>query len=97
MTEPAKIGGVNVTAPLWNKAPEADIRAIVRMMSDASHHFADDSGKEWSLGYSLRDNAAAEINRLRLGAYAIRCLVREQPQLVTEGDLIDAVLKDARK
>jgi len=93
----ATIGGVAVTAPLWNGATEDELRAIVWHLSDASHHYADDSGKEWGLGDAFRYAAAAEINRLKLGAYAIRCLAQDQPQLVGIDALLDAVLRNARE
>jgi hypothetical protein len=91
------IGGIAVTAPLWNGATEDELRAIVRHLSDASHHYADDSGKEWGLGDAFKAIAAAEINRLKLGASAIRYIAKDQPQLVGIDDLLDAVLRNARK
>jgi hypothetical protein len=93
----ATIGGVNVTAPLWNGATEAELRAIVNHLSAASYHYADDSGQEWGHAGSAKAQAVSEINRLKLSAYAIRCLAKDQPQLVTADDLFDAVLRDARK
>ena len=91
------IGGVVASAPLWNGATEDDLRGIVKALSDASHHYADDSGKEWGSARHSMDMAAATVNRLRLGFYAIQCLHRDQPQLVALDQFMDAILKDARK
>lgn len=91
------IGGIKASAPLWNKAPEADLLAIVESLSRASHNYADDSGKEWGIGDSHKHKAAAEVNRLRLSFRAIKALHEHAPQLVSLSDFIDAVLWDARK
>ena len=96
MTEKPMIGGIVTTAPLWNGATEDDMRAIVKALSDASHHFADDSGKECGSARHSLDMAAATVNRLRLGFYAIQCLHRDQSQLVALDQFMDAILKDAR-
>ena len=90
------IGGVVASAPLWNGATEDDLRGIVKALSDASHHYADDSGKEWGLARHSLDTAASTVNRLRLGFYAIQCLHRDKPQLVALDQFMDAILKDAR-
>ncbi len=96
MTDASKIGGIIATAPLWNKATEAELLWIIKCLSDASYHFADDSGSEWSTAYSLVRKAAAEINRLKLTSRAIKALHDHAPQLVGLDALQDNVLADAR-
>jgi len=96
MTE-VSIGGIVASAPLWNKAPEADLLAIVESLSRASYHYADDGGKEWGSAGACMASAAAECNRLRLSFSAIAALHSHKAQLVTLSDFMDAVLKDARK
>ena len=90
------IGGVIATAPLFNKVTPDSLREMVQLLSDASGHFADDSGKEWSMGRALVRRFAATVNASSLPYYAIVCLHRDQPQLVTLDHVMDAVLKDAR-
>lgn len=92
-----KINGIPADAPLWRGATHAELKAIIALLSKASYHYADDSGKEWGNAQSAKAEAAQEINRLTLPAMAIAELQKAQPQLVTFHDLIDAVLKDARK
>lgn len=66
-----KIGGVIVTAPLWNGAEPHDLRQIVAWLSSASYHFADDSGKEWISAYKKLDAPVKAVNRLRLGFHCL--------------------------
>lgn len=98
MTFTAKdlIGGIDVTAPLWNKTEPRELHAIVAALSDASYHYADDSGKEWSAGNGAVQRAAKAVNAAGLGHYAITCLHRHTSQLVTLDRFMDAILKDAR-
>lgn len=90
------IGAVVSDAPLWNNATEAELLAIVASLSSASYHYADDRGKEWGKADASVAKAAAEVNRLRLSASAIRCLANHKPQLVTADAFMDAVLINAR-
>lgn len=90
------IGGVDATAPLWNKTDPRELRAIVAAFSDASYHYADDSGGEWGRAATVLRHAAMAINAANLGFYAIQCLHRDKPQLVALDQVMDAVLKDAR-
>ena len=90
------IGGVDVTAPLWNKAEPSELHAIVDALSTASYHYADDSSGEWGLAATSLHRAASAVNAARLGHYAITCLYRHKPQLVTLDQFMDAVLRDAR-
>jgi len=92
-----KIGGVPVTAPSWRGAPALTLTAIVGLLSSASYHYADDSGKEWGAAQMKKMEVAALINQYKLSFYAIECLYKEAPQLFTLGDLIDAVIRDLRK
>ena len=96
MSEPNKIGGINVAAPLWNKANESELRAIVTKLDDASYHYADDSAREWGKGDLAKEQAAAEVNRLMLSTRAIEALYTERQQLVSRENFMDAILKNAR-
>jgi hypothetical protein len=91
------IGGIPVTAPLWRGATRDKLLRIIELMSDASYHYADDSGKEWGRARECKNEAAALINQLRLDYAAIKVLYEERQQLVSFENLVDAVLKDARK
>jgi len=95
MTE--TIGKINATAPLWNGADFMTLKGIVQLLSSASYHYADDSGREWGRASLAKMEAAAIINQHKLRFYAIEALYKEAPQLFVLGDLINAVLKDARK
>ena len=90
------IGGVDATAPLWNKTDPRELHAIVAALSDASYHYADDSAGEWGRASTVLRHAAIAVNDMRLGYYAITCLHRHKPQLVTLDQFMDAILKDAR-
>ncbi len=96
MTDGEKIGGVVVFAPLWNKSKPDYLRQIVNLLSSASYNLADDTGGEWGHGYAQVQSAARMVNEARLGFYAIQCLHRDKPQLVTFDQFMDAVLKEAR-
>jgi len=91
------IGNINATAPLWNGADFMALKGIVQLLSNASYHYADDSGGEWGRASLAKMEAAAIINQHKLSFYAIEALYKEAPQLFALGDLINAVLKDARK
>lgn len=92
-----KINGIPADAPLWRGASFFTLEAIIALMSKASYHYADDSTGEWSLAAEAKREAAAKINQLKLPASAIDHLYRHRPQLFTFNDLLDAVLRDARK
>ena len=91
------IGNIHATAPLWNGADFMTLKGIVQLLSRASYHYADDSGGEWGRANLAKMEAAAIINQHQLGFTAIEALYKEAPQLFVLGDLINAVLKDARK
>lgn len=91
-----EINGIPVTAPLWQRAKPDDLFQIIKHLSDASYHFADDSGREWSKARECLRCAASEINGFWLGYRAISCLVSHTSQLVTLDQVFDAVLRDAR-
>jgi len=91
------IGGVDATAPLWNGVTPDSLRDLVQLLSDASYHFADDSSGEWGTAGQCLIRFAQTVNAYRFGFYAIKCLHRDKPQLVTLDQVMDAVLKDARK
>ena len=97
MTDKHMIGGVVVDAPLFNKAAPDFLAQIVKLLSRASFHFADDSAGEWGHGNAQVQTAARMVNEAKLGFYAIQCLHRDQPQLVTLDQFMDAILRDARK
>lgn len=96
MTEKQMIGGVVVGAPLWNKAAPEFLEQIVKMLSRASHHFANDSATERGYARLQTRSAARMVNEAKLGVYAIKCLHRDKPQLVTLDQFMDAILRDAR-
>ena len=91
------IGGIPADAPVFNRTPYMTLVGIVELLSKASYHYADDSGGEWGRASLAKMEAAAIINQHKLSFYAIEALYKEAPQLFVLGDLINAVLKDARK
>lgn len=91
------ISGVPVDAPIWRKAPAADLYEILRKLSAASHHYADDSAKEWGSARLAVQEAAELVNKHKLDYSAIVYLHGHSPQLVTLAQFVDTVLKDARK
>lgn len=97
MSNQQMIGGVVVNAPLWNKAEPEFLEQIVKLLSRASFHFADDSAGEWGTGKAQVQTAARMVNEAKLGFYAIGCLHRDKPQLVTLDQFMDAILRDARE
>ena len=97
MTDKHMIGGVVVDAPLFNKSAPDFLEQIVKLLSRASFHHADDSATEWGSARLQVQSAARMVNEARLGFYAIRCLHRDKPQLVTLDQFMDAILRDARK
>ena len=97
MTDEPMIGGVVIDAPLFNKAAPEFLEQIVKLLSRASFHFADDSAGEWGHGNAQVQSAARMVNEAKLGFYAIRCLHSDKPQLVTLEQFMDAILRDARK
>ena len=92
-----KIAGISTTAPLWNGVSYEKLTEIVEMLSRASYCFADDSAREWGKAQTLVAAAAKAINQHKLCASAIIYLHKDKSQLVTLDQLLDAVLKDARK
>lgn len=93
MTE---INGVPSTAPLFRGASEEALLSIVESLSSASHHYADDSGKEWGVGRAAVKSAARHVNALGLGFNAAHRLHKHTSQLVSFDEFINAVLSDAR-
>lgn len=91
------IGGIPVSAPLFRYTPYMTLIGIVQQLSNASYHYADDSGGEWGRAALSKMEAASIINNCELGFSAIEALYKEKPQLLSFEALIDAVLKDARK
>lgn len=91
------IRSIPVTAPMWNGADFMTLKGIIECLSNASYHYADDSGGEWERASLCKMEAAALINKHKLSFSAIRALYEEAKQLLTLSDVIDAVLKDARK
>jgi hypothetical protein len=94
---PTHIGGVIVTAPLWNNVLPITLVGMVKLLSSASYHFADDSAEEWGLGNECLRQFAMAVNAAGLGYHAIFCLRRDKPQLVTLEQVIDALLRDLRE
>lgn len=86
-----------VGAPLWRGATEAELLGIINALSQASFHYADDSGKEWGAANYQKRRAAAECNRLNFDFDALKAIHAAKPQLVTLGDFVSAVLTLARQ
>lgn len=98
MTAPIEtIGGIDVTAPIWRGVKPDDLRDLAGLLEHASFHFADDSGAEWVAARECLRRFGRYVNAARLDYAAICALHRDKPQLVTLADVMDAVLKDARK
>lgn len=95
--EELRFGGVPASAPLFNKVSPEKLTEIVKWLSDASYHFADDSCGEWGRAKERLEQAAASVNYHRLGYGASKLLYAEKPQLVTFEQFIDAILRSARK
>lgn len=91
-----RISDIPADAPLFQKVPEETLLQLILKLSQASYHFADDTSKEWPIGYGLVNEFAAEANTLNLRFAAVSALVRHAPQLVTLEQVIDAMLRQAR-
>jgi len=96
MTDKRTIGGIPVNAPLWKNTPFDTLNTVVECLKRASHHYADDTGKEWGKADALVCEAAKIINQHKLSVLAIYTLHKEAEPLVQVRKLIDAVLTDAR-
>lgn len=93
---PAMVGGVRATAPLFKGTPVEVLLDIVRHLDRASFHRAAETGEQSAAALRLR-LAATLANAMGLNAYAVRALVRHNPQLVTEDDMLDEMLKQYRR
>ena len=90
------IGTVRFSAPLFNKATLEELLFIVQKLSDASYHYADDSGSEFGSGSAALNAAACECEKLQLSYDALVEVHKHAPQLVTFSQFIDRVLRKAR-
>lgn len=90
------IGGIDATAPLFMRVTPDSLRDPVELLSSASYHYADDSAGEWGSARECLRRFAATVNAARLPYAAIVALHRDQEQLVTLDQVMDAVLKAAR-
>lgn len=91
-----KIDGVPVTAPLWGRAPAEDLARIMKLMLDASYHYADDTAREWSRGNRCMIEAAQIANQHKLSFGAIKSLHSEAKPIMPLSDWANSVLRDAR-
>lgn len=91
------IGTVRYSAPLFNKATLKELLAIVNLLSDASYHYADDSGGEWGNGRHAMESAATKCVQLRFSYDALELLYKDTPQLVTFSQFMDHVLRASRE
>lgn len=91
------INGVVADAPVFNKAPSDLLLKIVKLLLDASYHYADDSGKEWAIARERVNEAARIVNELKLGFAACEHLYKHTSQLVSFEQFMNAILKDLRK
>lgn len=82
---------------MFRNATEAELLAIVALISEASFHYADDTGREIGLGNAKMRDAAREINRLMLFYYPIKAIYNHAPQLATFESLINSVIRYARE
>lgn len=96
MTEELKIGGIPASAPLWRNTPPETLVRIVKCLSDASFHYADDSGREWGRARELVVEAAALANAHSLDFVAMRYLHEDKPQLVSLNTFVNTVLQELR-
>ncbi|WP_422028101.1 hypothetical protein [Roseovarius sp.] len=90
------IDNVPSNAPLFKNAPEDDLRQVIKHLQLASHHYADDSGREWGLARKHVSDAAEILNRNSLEYRAIQAIHREARPLMPLDDVIDEVLRLAR-
>lgn len=88
----SKINNIPTAAPIFNDASEADLFQIVKHLSSASYHYADDSGKEWTQATNHVNSAADLIIKCKLELGAVRHLHSHQSQLVSLDDLMRRVL-----
>lgn len=88
---------IPVDAPIWNKTPEDILLSIVKKLSDASYHYADDSASEWGRGKELIREAATLCNQHKLSYSACLYLYSHKTQLVSFEQFMDAILNEARK
>lgn len=91
------INGIPASAPVFKGAKFEDLKAIIKHLTDASYHYADDSAKEWQRGRSHVKEAAQMCNNLGLGYEAIYRLHKHESQLVDFDQFMNAVLTDARQ
>jgi len=91
------IGGIDATAPLFMRVTPDSLRDLVGLLSSASYHYADDSAGEWGSARDCLRRFAATVNAARLPYAAICALYLDQPQLVAFEQVMDAVLREARK
>jgi hypothetical protein len=96
MTE-RRIHNTPISSAIFRQATEAELVSILDEMSRYSLHFADDTGAEWPHAREALASAAAEINRLNLGAEAILALYYDRLQRFTFSKLLNAILIEARK
>lgn len=92
-----KFNDVPWDASLFNGASLFDLNQIVTYLDQASYHYADDSGKEWGSAAVCKGEAAKLANTLNLNFSAVDRLVKHHPQLVTVGEMIDAMFRELRK
>ena len=96
MTEELKFNGIPASAPLWQNTPPETLAKIVKCLSDASYHYADDSGREWGKARELVVEAAALVNAHSLNFDAMHYLHADKPQLVSLSTFVNTVLQELR-
>ena len=90
------INGIRSSAPLFKKMSESDLSQIISNLQSASHHYADDSGKEWGKARDHMNTAAALVNsggRCFRAMLAVHKAAKPLPPL---DDFVDVVLREAR-
>ncbi len=85
----------NPDAPMYNGATLEQLQFIKNKLGHASFHYADDTAGEWGKARTCVNEAAQEINRLRISVNGIRMLCKDE--LVTLDQVLEAVIVYARR
>ena len=87
------INGVRATAPVFHHATFDELSEVVKLLSKASYHYADDSAKEWGAAKKLVRVAAKICASFELGLSALQHLHKHTSQLVAFDQFVDAVMQ----
>lgn len=87
-----KINNIPADAPMFRRAPEETLTAIMQHMRSASYHYADGSANGWGQARQHVKDAAALIIQHRLYYSAITALVVEARPIFGVEEIINAIL-----